>query len=174
VTNVSGKVLDTPNGLATHRSLRQSGGVDSYRDRASTPPRHAPYDLAHHLRHIGRIKPSQKAMKRSVVGNRVQFERGPQLRVFAQTNSGLAKGPILLAHQAKHGQQLWLRELPFTELRAPRRQNRLTDLKSQTGKPTSPTSAIVLAESLSNFRLTRIPRYGIPTYRGCQLSQPIS
>jgi len=128
------KVLDTADEIATHRCLCQASRVDSYCSRTSVAPWHAPSDLVHHSRHIGRIKPRQKAIERGVVRNRVQSEGGTQLGVFAQTDLGLAKSPVLIPHQTKHGQQLRLRELPLAELRALRGQNRLTDFQSQTGK----------------------------------------
>src|SRR5208337_671209 len=47
--------------------------------------------------------------------------------VFVQTDLGLA-------HQTEHGQQLRLSKLPLAELRPLRRQDRLADFHSQTGK----------------------------------------
>ena len=117
--------------IAAHRSLRQPGRIDGYGGRTSPPPRHASHHLVHPPRHIGRTKPRQKTIERGVVGNRVQLQGGTQFCVLAQSDFSLAKGPVLLAHQAKHGQQLRLRKLPLAELRALRGQNSLTDFQSQ-------------------------------------------
>ena len=129
------KMLYPADEVAADRSLCQACGVHRYGGRTSPPPRHAPHDFVHPPRHIGRIKPGQKAIQRGVVGNGIQFEGGAQLRVLPQADLSLAKGPVLITHQAKHGQQLRLRELPLAELRALRGQNGPTDFQSQPGKP---------------------------------------
>jgi hypothetical protein len=51
--------------------------------------------------------------------------------VFAQPDFGLAEGPVFVTHQAEHGQQLRLRELPLAELGSLCRQHRLADFQSQ-------------------------------------------
>jgi hypothetical protein len=38
--------------IAADRGLCQPGRIDGYRGRTSPPPRHAPYNLAQHSRHI--------------------------------------------------------------------------------------------------------------------------
>jgi hypothetical protein len=64
--------------VTAHRALRQARRIHGYRGRTSPPPGHAVHDLVHHTRHIRRIKPGQKAIKRDVIGNRVQLQGGEQ------------------------------------------------------------------------------------------------
>ena len=128
------EVLYTADEITAHRALRQPGGIDGYRGRTSPPPGHAAYDLVHHPRHIGRIKPDQKAIQRGVIGNGVQMQGGSQFRVLPQSNLSLTKGPILVAHQAKHSQQLRLRKLPLAELGPLRGQNCPADFERQPSK----------------------------------------
>jgi hypothetical protein len=56
------EVLYPADEIAAHRILRQRGCIDSHRGRTSLPPRHTSNDLVHHPRHIGWIKPGQKAL----------------------------------------------------------------------------------------------------------------
>jgi hypothetical protein len=51
------------------------------------------------------------------------LQRGAQLVVLAQAHLGFAKGPVFLAQQAQHRQQLRLGKLMFAEARALGRQN---------------------------------------------------
>src|SRR6266849_4914154 len=69
------------------------------------------------------LQPPQKTIQRGVVGHRPQSQCGAQLVVLAQAYFGFAKGPVLVAHQAQHRQQLRLGKLMFTEARAVERQN---------------------------------------------------
>src|SRR5882762_4404998 len=69
------------------------------------------------------LQPPQKTIQRGVVGHRWQVQRGAQLVVLAQAYFGFAKGPVFVAHQAQHRQQLRLGELMFAEARAVGRQN---------------------------------------------------
>jgi hypothetical protein len=54
--------------------------------------------------------------------------------LFAQPHFGFAKGPVLVAHQAKNGQQLRLIELLLAESAAVTRQHRLGDLQGDARK----------------------------------------
>jgi len=83
--------------------------------RLSPPPRHAVHDFLQRVRQIGFLETSQKAVERSVVGDRNQSQHSPQLAVFGKTDFGFAKGPVFVTHQARHGQQLGLGELVFAE-----------------------------------------------------------
>lgn len=58
--------------------------------------------------------------------------------MFPQLNLGFTQGPILVAHQAKHRQQLRLRKLPLAELGPLRGQNCPADFQSQLTKPRQP------------------------------------
>src|SRR3989475_7680054 len=69
------------------------------------------------------LQPPQKTVQRGVVGHRWQVQRGAQLAVLSQAHLGFAKGPVFVAHQAQHRQQLRLGELMFAETRAVGRQN---------------------------------------------------
>jgi hypothetical protein len=69
------------------------------------------------------LQSAQKTIQRGVVGHGWQLQRGAQLLVLRQAALGFAKGPVFVAHQAKHGQQLRLGELVFAEARAVGRQN---------------------------------------------------
>ncbi len=69
------------------------------------------------------LQPPQKTIQRGVVGHRWQVQRGAQLLVLSQAHLGFAKGPVFVAHQAQHRQQLRLGELMFAEARAVGRQN---------------------------------------------------
>ena len=53
----------------------------------------------------------------------------PQLAVLPESHLGFAERPILVAHQAQHGQQLRLGELVFAERSALGRQNRGSHLQ---------------------------------------------
>jgi hypothetical protein len=71
--------------------------------------------------------------------------------MFAQADLRLAKGPILIAHQAKHGQQLRLGKPPLAEFRAlGGKTARLTSRANRANRP-SPISAISKGEE---FRAT--------------------
>ncbi len=106
-----------------------------------------------------------------MIGNRVQFEGGSQLRVLAQADPSLAKGLVLITHPAKHGQQLRLCKLPLAELRALRGQNNLTDFQSQAGKPHQSNLSHGECEgSRASFSLTPFCLAGTKTCRGCQQS----
>jgi hypothetical protein len=122
------KMLHPADEVAAHRALRQARTIYGYRDGTSPPPRHAPHNLVHQLRHIGRIEPPQKARQRGVVGDRSQIA---QLGMFPQRDLDFAEGPVLVAQQAKHCQQLRLCKLPLVELRPLSRQYRLADLRGQ-------------------------------------------
>jgi hypothetical protein len=69
------------------------------------------------------LQPPQKTIQRGVVGHCWQLQCGAQLLVLAQAYFGFAKGPVFVAHQAQHRQQLRLGELMLTETRAVGRQN---------------------------------------------------
>jgi hypothetical protein len=125
------EVLYPADKVAAHRGLRQSSGIDGYRGGISPPPRHAANDFIHHPRYIVFFEPRQKATKRGVIRYRLQLQSGSQLRVFAQPHLGLAKGPVLIAHQAQHGQQLRLGELTLAKLGALSRQHRLAGFQGQ-------------------------------------------
>jgi hypothetical protein len=62
-------------------------------------------------------QPPQKTIERGVVGYRWQLQRGAQFLVLAQARLGFAEGPIFVAHQAQHRQQLRLGKLMLTEAR---------------------------------------------------------
>jgi hypothetical protein len=64
------------------------------------------------------LQPPQRTIQRGVVRHRAQLQRGAQLVVLAQAHFGFAKGPVFLAQQAQHRQQLRLGELLFAEARA--------------------------------------------------------
>ena len=92
--------------------------------------------------------------------------------MLAQSHFGFAKGPVLIPHQAKHRQQLRLRELPLAELGALRRQHCFTDFQRQPGEfHQSNFRHRHLRRRLSSFRLTRFLSTTTLTYRGCQQSQ---
>jgi hypothetical protein len=54
--------------------------------------------------------------------------------MLAQPHFGLAKGPVLVAHQTENGQQLRLIELVFAESAAVARKHRLADLQGDPGE----------------------------------------
>src|SRR6266404_3177090 len=80
------------------------------------------------------LQPPQKTIQRGVVGHRWQLQYGAQLVVLAQAHLGFAKGPVFVAHQAQHRQQLRLGKLMFTEARTVERQNLRGHLQSHASK----------------------------------------
>jgi hypothetical protein len=73
--------------------IERARRIDGYRSRISPPPRHAPHNLVEHARHILFAQSCQESIQGSVVGDGVQLERGPQLRMLAQPDLRLAEGP---------------------------------------------------------------------------------
>src|SRR5713226_4413752 len=69
------------------------------------------------------LQPPQETIQRGVVRHRRQSQYGAQLLVLAQAYFGFAKGPVFVAHQAQHRQQLRLGKLMFAEACAVGRQN---------------------------------------------------
>jgi hypothetical protein len=63
-----------------------------------------------------------------------QAQRLAQLAMLAQPHFGLAKGPVLVAHQTENGQQLRLVELVFAESASVTREHRLGDLQGDASK----------------------------------------
>jgi hypothetical protein len=52
------------------------------------------------------LQPPQKTVQRGVVGHGCQVQCGAQLVVLSQAYFGFAKGPVFVAPQAQHRQQL--------------------------------------------------------------------
>jgi len=112
------EMLDTANKIAARRTLRQACGIDAYRGSPSPPPGHAPHHLLQGAIDVVGLQPRQKAIQRGVVGNGAKLQGETQLRVFAEPHLSFAEGPVFIAHQAEHGQQLRLRELVLAKRRA--------------------------------------------------------
>src|ERR1017187_938602 len=71
--------------------------------------------------------------------------------MFAEPHLGFAKGPVLVAHQAEYGQQLWLRKLVLAETTAGARGNTaLETCRAMRANGRSPTSAIAPPASIAN------------------------
>ena len=98
------EVFHAADEVAADRTRREPRRIHRYRGRTSPPPGHAPHDFLHHPRHVLFLQPQQKTIKRGVIGNRAQPERGAQLRMLAQPDFRLAEGPVLVPHQAQHRQ----------------------------------------------------------------------
>ena len=128
------EMLHPADEVTADRALRQTGCIHGYRGATSPPPGHPAHSFVHNPGHVVHIQASEEAVQRGVVRNRLQPQGAPQLNVFAEPHLGFAKGPVLVAHQAEHSQQLRLREGPLAELRSLRRQDCLADLQSQAGK----------------------------------------
>lgn len=77
-------------------------------------------------------------MQRGVVGHRLQLQCGAQLLVLSQAYFGFAKGPVFVAHQAQHRQQLRLGERVLTEARVVGWQNLRGHLQRHTSKRQGP------------------------------------
>jgi hypothetical protein len=113
--------------------LRQAGGVHadagspSAFSASAAQPTHR---LADRLIDGLVVQTLQEAIQRSEIGHAGQSERLPQFAMFAEPHLGFAKGPVFVAHQAKNGQQLGLRELVLAETAAVARKHRLGDLQS--------------------------------------------
>jgi len=116
------KMLDTANKVAARRARRQARTVHTYRGSPSPPPGHALHHRVQGAVDVVGIQPRQKATQRGVVGNGTQLQGGPQLHMLAEPHFGFAEGPVLVAHQAEHGQQLRLCELVLAKRRAIPRQ----------------------------------------------------
>src|SRR5579875_988498 len=95
---------------------------------ASTATRPA-YGLAHRAVDGLVVQTLQEAIQRSEIGHAGQSERLPQFAMFAEPHLGLAKGPVLVTHQAEDRQQLRLVEQVFAEPAAVARKHRLGDLQ---------------------------------------------
>jgi len=78
------------------------------------------------------------------------------INAFSECEMRFTKGPIFIAHQVQHRQQLRLGELPFAELRAVIRQHRLVDFQGQAGRVYQSDLCHRCARRLqSGFSLTR-------------------
>ena len=77
--------------------------------------------------------------------------------MLPEPDLNFTKGPVLIAHQAKHGQQLRLRKLPLAELRALRGQNRPTDFQRQSAKPHQSYFSHSVGEEPEQLQLNPIP-----------------
>jgi hypothetical protein len=84
------------------------------------------------------LQPPQKTIQRGVVGHRWQMQCGAQFLVLAQAYFSFAKGPVFVAHQAQHRQQLRLGKLMFAEARAVGRQNLRGHLECHASKGQEP------------------------------------
>ncbi len=80
------------------------------------------------------VKPLQKTIQGGVVRHALQLQNFPQVAMLAKTHLGFAKGPVFLAHQTQHRQQLRLPKLVFAETAAVRRQDPLGHLQGHPGK----------------------------------------
>jgi len=121
------------------------------------------------------LQPPQKTIQRGVVGHRRQLQCGAQLVVLAQAYFGFAKGPVFVAHQAQHRQQLRLGELMFAEACAVGRQNLRGYLQRHASKGQEPDLG---HRPSCPIRKHRKPLLGDPSLRelcpGCQQSQRLS
>src|SRR5882672_5405219 len=131
-------LLQTAEEEGADGSIGEPGAVDGGRNGpapASTQPTHRFVQSA-----IDGVvlQPPQKTIQRGVVGHRWQLQYGAQLVVLAQAHFGFAKGPVFVAHQAQHRQQLRLGELMFAEARAVGRQNLRGHLQSHASKGQEP------------------------------------
>jgi hypothetical protein len=129
-----GLLLQAPVEKSADRSIGEPGAVDGGRNRsASAAPQPTHSFLQSTIDGIV-LQPPQKTIQRGVVGHRWQVQCGAQLLVLAQAHFSFAKGPVFVAHQAQHRQQLRLGELMFAEARAVGRQNLRGHLQGHASK----------------------------------------
>src|SRR5208282_2495157 len=111
-------MMHAPHEERADRALRQTRRIDRY---ASPPPSFLARATqpAHRLadRPVDGliVQTLQKTIQRREVRHAPQPQRLAQFAMFAQPHFGLAKGPILVAHQTENGQQLRLVELVLAE-----------------------------------------------------------
>ena len=93
------------------RALRQPGGVDGHWGTTlGTGQLHATDHFVQGSSDRNLIQSAQKAVESRVIRNGVKSESAAQFGVFGQSHFGFPVGPVLVAHEAHHGQQLRLRE----------------------------------------------------------------
>src|SRR6516165_5406632 len=104
-----------------HRPLRQTRGVHrdarplpSSAQRTAQPAYCFPNGTVDGLI----VEALQETVQRREIGHTDKPKALTQFAMFAEPHLGLAKGPVFVAHQAKNGQQLRLRELVFAEAAA--------------------------------------------------------
>jgi hypothetical protein len=110
---------------------------------------------ANRLAHRPIVGPIVETLEKTVqgrkVGHALQTQRLARLAVLAQPHLGLAKGPVLLAHQTEDGQQLRLRERMFAEA-TPHRTARPTPRAMRANsKSSTSTIALVASEQTDPF-----------------------
>jgi len=130
-------MMHAPHKERTDGSLGQARCVDRH---ASAPPSFSARAAqpAHRLadRTVDGlvIQTLQKAIQSREIRHPHQPQRLAQLAVFAEAHFGFAKGPVLITHQAKNGQQLRLRELVLAESGSVAREHRPADLQGDASK----------------------------------------
>jgi hypothetical protein len=112
----------------------ESRAVHGYGNGAAPASSQAAHGFAQPAVHGVVLQSPQKTIQRGAVGHGWQLQYGAQLLVLTQAGLGFAKGPVFVAHQTKHGQQLRLGELMFAETRAVGRQNRRGHLQRHASK----------------------------------------
>jgi hypothetical protein len=80
------------------------------------------------------VEALEEAIQHREIGHAGKPQNLTQFAMFPQTDLGLAKGPILLAHQTENRQQLRLRELVFAETGSVTRKHRPRDFEGDSGK----------------------------------------
>jgi hypothetical protein len=97
----------------------ETSSIGGHRSPTSgTGQRHAMNDFIQRTSNGRLIQTPQEAVQSRVVRNRSQAKSAAQLRVLSQTDFGFPIRPVLVAHEAQDGQQLWLREFVFAKCRA--------------------------------------------------------
>lgn len=122
-------MVQTAHEKRADRPRAEAGGVDSHLRAAARPgQRDAVHDLVEGAGDGGFVESTEEAIQSRVVRNRSELERTAQFGMFRKPNLSFAAGPVLLAHEAQDGQQLWLRELVLTERRSIAGHIRLADV----------------------------------------------
>jgi len=115
-----------PDEEGADRLLRQPRRIHGHSGAPRTPATDGSqptYRFTQHFVDFHFLQPPQKAVERRVIGDARQSQHPAQLAVLGQLHFGLSKGPVLVAHQAQHGQQLRLGELILAESSAIAGQN---------------------------------------------------
>jgi len=128
-----GMLFHAPYKKGADRIIGEPGAVDSYGNGTAPASSQPAHRFAQPAVHRVVLQSAQKTIQRGVVGHGGQLQCGAQLLVFAQARLGFAKGPIFVAHQTEHRQQLRLGELMFAEARAVGRQNLRGHLQRHAG-----------------------------------------
>ncbi len=110
-----GLLFHAPDEETADGIVREARPVDRHHHRSASPLSETTHGFTQPAIDGVVWQPPQKAIERGVVGHRLQMQRGAQLLVFPQARLGFAEGPVFVAHQQQHRQQLRLGELMLAE-----------------------------------------------------------